>query len=157
MLDLRTEKAKKESKVSYDKWSKELRESEKRRINLAKKIWGKLPWQPITNCPFEDYKYKKIFVTDGKTVSLGKVNQRFGTPIRCIKEPVMAMTDNGMQLVGGKYAKIKAPEWWFKWEIENVEGMETYAGGHETGKEEVAFIATHWLPLPPQGEIPKEQ
>ena len=149
VVDMRTPKAKAKSKADYEKWSKELHLGEKRRTTLAKKIWGRLPWQPIVKCPFEDYEHKRIFVTDGKIRCLAIVKKRFGTPMRCIKEPVMAFTDDGPRFVGGKYAKIKAPAWWFKWEFEDEDGLMNYAGGHEVGKEEVGFIATHWLPMLP--------
>jgi hypothetical protein len=149
MEDLRSPKVKARAERDYRRWSVGLRTAEKRRKALAAKVWAKgAPWQPIESCPFKDFEYKPILVTDGKSVALAKPHKRFGTPMRWEKPPTLAMTDHGMSYVGGKLAKIKAPKWWFQWELTDEFGTMNYAGGEETGKNEVGFIATHWMPFP---------
>jgi hypothetical protein len=61
----------------------------------------------------------------------------------------MAMTDHGIQWVGGEIAEIEAPDWWFAWELTDHLGSENYAGGEPIGKDEVRFVATHWRAAKP--------
>lgn len=150
--DLRSPSVKAASLARLEQMGKELRTKKKERIALAQQTWGKLPWKRITECPFENYEHENIFVTDGKTVCLASPKKRFGTPMRVIEEPTMTMTDSGFGWTGGKYAKIKAPKWWFKWELTNELEDEEYAGGDPIGKPEIPFIATHWLPMLPNFE-----
>ena len=149
MKDIRSPAAIRRAEQKMVKEAKGRTLLEQRRMDRAHTFWGKLRWQKIASCPFKEYEYEQIFVTDGKRVCIAKVSKRFGTPMRVVEEPEMVLTDKGMAWQGGKYEEIKAPKWWFQWELEDVNGSMTYAGGHETGREEVPFIATHWMPMPP--------
>ena len=149
MEDLRSPKEKARAAREYKAWGASLSHNKKRRSALRNRIWaGGAPWQPIEACPFTEWEYEQIFVTDGKVVALANVTRRFGRPMRCVKKPTMAMTDAGMAWIGGKWEEYDAPDWWFEWELEDVNGHENYAGGEPTGRDEVPFIATHWMPWP---------
>jgi hypothetical protein len=88
-----------------------------------------------------------IWVTDGKEIALATVMWRFGRPVRVVKRPEMAMTDHGIAYVGGEYAEIEAPEWWFKWELKDQ--FETTMRYGDTVHCEVEFIPTHCMPAKP--------
>ena len=115
----------------------------------------KIPWQPISKCPFDalDHEYGfdgSILVTDSDQIALATVKRRFGKPMYWTgdKPPEMVYRDGGMAYEGeGTWKKPDNPKWWFKWELTDVYGIMTYASGHETGKEEIPFVATHWFPL----------
>jgi hypothetical protein len=54
-----------------------------------------------------------------------------------------------MHLVGGEEdPREDLPKWWWKWELTDEFGYMTYAGGEETGKEEIGFVPTLWTFLP---------
>lgn len=154
-LDLRSPAAK-------AKWEREQKARRAKEEKLSKQLSAQLAestdWTPIEGCPFKALNSEYgidgiIWVSNGKDVALATVRKRFGRPMRVVKQPEMAITDNGMGWVGGEYAEIEAPGWWFEWELTDQFGNETYAGGEPTGKKEVGFVATHWMaakPLPPK-------
>jgi len=153
--DLRSPAAKAKQAKRYAEFQKEMAASKKTRQDAIAQFYSAgFAWADIESCPFMAYEnagYQLsgcIFVTDMKSIALATVHKRFGTPIRMTKEPVMAMTDQGVQWIGGEYEAVDAPKWWFEWELTDVFGCMNYAGGEETGKDEVGFIATHWAPMP---------
>ena len=76
------------------------------------------------------------------------MHERFGRPVRMVKEPEYVWTDDGFGLAGGEFEEIDAPDWWFKWELTDEDSAMNYMSGDEVGKDEVGFIATQWLLLP---------
>lgn len=148
-----------EMEQTRKKW---VRDASRAKANYAaaKKGWeqaGKT-WMKIDTCPFAalDQHYGlegTILVSDGKGIALVTVKRRFGTPVFYKKQPEMIYRDGCPCLVGGEEdPRDDLPKWWWKWELTDVFGNMTYASGHETGKEEVGFVATHWtfLPDPPR-------
>jgi hypothetical protein len=155
-----------ENSPAYEARMKKLQKDEEakswrhaRAVSIAwRKCWGKqcIPWQPIETCPFEAYDEMYglegcILVKAGKKCARVSVTRRFGTPLVWTGKtpPETVMRDGRMVIEGdGKYVKPKRPAWWFQWELTDEDGIMTYAGGAETGKEEIDFLPTHWLPLP---------
>lgn len=116
-------------------------------------------WMPMGQCPFAalDNRYGfdgAVLVTDGKDTALATVKKRFGRPIFYKVQPEMVWRDGTPTLVGGEEdPRTDLPKWWWQWELTDEFGSMNYAGGEETGKDEVAFVPTHWtfLPEPPKG------
>ena len=112
-------------------------------------------WSPIEGCPFDALAQTyggyggRIIVTDGTNTAIATVSKRFGRPLCVINQPQMAITDDGVAYVGGEYAEIEAPKWWFKWQLTDDDGGENYAGGEPIGRDDVDFIPTHFMLLPP--------
>ena len=148
-----------EYKAEMEKRHKEYEREERRlKCQLAKAlalISGDIPWQPIEKCPFaalaEEYGFDgTILVTDGKGIALATIQGRFGRPQYWTGDepPEQVWRDGYMSFEGnGEWKEPDNPEWWFKWEFTDKDGDMTYAGGEETGKEEIPFVATHWFPL----------
>lgn len=117
---------------------------------------GGVPWQPIESCPFaalaDTYGYEGVVLfTDGENIARASVRERFGRPLIWSGEghPEYVMRDGMMVLDGdGEFVEPDRPEWWFEWELTDEDGFMTYAGGEETGKEEIDFVPTRWLLLP---------
>lgn len=130
------------------------REAKKRKatIEKARADWrssgGK--WLPMDDCPFaaleEEYGLDgTILVANGKERALATVGKRFGRPIFWITPPEYVIRDGMPCLVGGEEdPRPDLPKWYWEWELTDINGMMTYAGGEETGREEVGFLPTHW-------------
>lgn len=117
--------------------------------------WGTLdvPWLSIETCPFAAYEDLyglggTIFVKAGDEVAMVTIHRRYGRPLKVISPGEIVLTDHGVSIEGAEYAEFDHPDWWFAWEMTDVHGGMTYAGGEETGREEVRFVPTHWLPFP---------
>ncbi len=134
------------------------RETQRHERQLKKafaRCQAEIPWQPIEECPFAalDHEYGfdgSILVTDGNEIALATVRSRFGEPMYWTgeKPPEAVWRDGQLVYEGeGSWEKPDRPKWWFKWEFTDENGSMTYASGHETGKEEVPFVTTHWFPL----------
>lgn len=142
-----------EGKARMEREARE-REAERSRRgevrDAARKCWTEAaPWQPIESCPFEAYDCASgadatFYVTDGKSLALVSVKRRFGRPVRCIREPGMILTDDGVRWEGGEYVEYDRPAWWFRWELEDVLSPED----ERFGKDEIDFVPTLWLPPP---------
>ena len=151
--DLRSPEAKRQAEIEWEERRRENDRLEQELADLIKSIWPDAPWQPIDTCPFEmlskTYGMEgTIFLSDGQEIAMATVSRRFGRPLRVVKPPEYVMTDDGPAWIGGEYEEIDAPDWWFEWELTDVNGNMNYAGGEEIGKDEVEFIPTMWLPLP---------
>lgn len=112
---------------------------------LRREITG---WQPIETCPFAAYDSyygddRAVLFTDGESVAVSFIHKRFGRPIKCVKEPTMAMTDHGMMYVGGEYEEYDRPKWWFDYELDDA-----LENDSDFGRPEIGFLPTHWLPMP---------
>lgn len=125
----------------------------------ARKEWLEAgsTWMPMECCPFsalsEQYGVDgTILVSDGLARALVTVSKRFGRPMFFKTQPEQIFRDGMMHLVGGEVdPREDLPSWWWEWELTDEHGLMTYAGGEETGKEEVDFVPTAWtfLPDPP--------
>lgn len=152
MKDLRTADGIPAAKRRNDEWTKE-RNAHKRVIRGAFERAGEA-WQPIETCPFQALAIVGhgldcyVWVSDGKDVALASVKKRFGRPVRVVTPPRLSLTDNGLAWVGGEYAEIPAPDWWFQWELQNR--LERYTERGEEFQSDVDFIATHWKPAMPK-------
>lgn len=154
MLDERSEecKAADERRRREDEERCDRAENHVRRIR--RQLWSAgIPWQPMSSCPFRELEDAwgeptTLLVTDGESIAIAKVSRRCGRPVRCVEEPRMVLTDEGLSYRGGRYEEIDAPEWWFEWELEDLLERDVYLCGEPSGKPEVDFIATHWLLLP---------
>ena len=143
-----------------DKRAKERAKLEATAKAARDKCWaGGVPWQPIEGCPFEAYRNEfgvegRILVTDGESVSCASIRKRFGRPRfwEGKGEPEEVWRDGNLYIEGdGEFKEPDWPEWMFEWEFTDDDGLMNYAGGHETGKDEVGFVPTHWLPMPTTG------
>lgn len=111
-------------------------------------------WMLMSECPFfalnDRYGIEgAILVSDETKIALASVRKRFGRPVFYKKHPEQILRDGVLCLIGGEEdPRHDLPEWWWKWELIDEFGDMTYAGGEETGKEEVGFIATIWTFLP---------
>lgn len=149
--------------MAEDRAEREREEAERGRVlREVKDQWrarGR-PWLPMRKCPFAalDDEYGldgTILVSDGKSRAIVTVSERFGTPIFWKEPPQQVIRDGIFYLIGGeKDPRPDLPEWWWEWELTDEHGTMTYAGGEETGKEEVDFVPTIWtfLPEPPEPE-----
>ena len=72
--------------------------------------------------------------------------------MRVVEKGEMVRVDHGFVIEGAEYAEFDHPDWWFEWELTDEFGIMTYAGGEETGKEEIDFVPTHWMPMPVEVE-----
>ncbi len=156
--------------AQIEQWRKDgaqKRKQNDRLLKNAKKLWGesKTGWLPMDSCPFgaldDEYGFAgAILVTDGAKRALATVNKRFGTPVFYKTEPEYVMRDGMMCGIGGEEdPRDDLPKWWWTWEIVDEFGSMTYAGGEETGKDEVDFVPTLWsflqappAPAQPEGE-----
>jgi hypothetical protein len=100
-------------------------------------------WRLIETCPFESLKDREIFVKNDKYEALVTFKVRVGRPVRMIEPAGMVETERGREWREAQIEEIEAPDWWFKWELEDVNGAPTYAYAGAQ-REEVCFIATHW-------------
>lgn len=156
-----------ENSPKYEAEMKAYSDKRDRETRAAEKVWQKVradwalagcTWMPMENCPFGalDNRYGfagAILVTDGTARALVTVKRRFGTPMFWKKQPEMIYRDGMMCLEGGEVdPRDDLPKWWWKWNLTDEFGSMTYAGGEETGKEEVDFVPTIWtfLPDPPK-------
>lgn len=158
MWDIRYEEPTAEERAEMDarraERERESKAATRARAAAVKRSWPGGLWQEMAACPFKafDDAYDvsgALWVTDGKSRALVTVKRRFGTPIRWKVPPTMVYSSKGLRLEGGVEEKIDAPDWWFEWELTDEFGHMTYAGGEETGKEEIDFLPTHFLPPPP--------
>lgn len=150
MKDLRTPAAIK--KADRERQAREREGKKLERILAAAMKAASGSWQPIETCPFKALDSAwgvdgLIWISDGKEIALADVRARFGRPMHVVKEPQYAMTDHGIAMVGGEYAEIDAPEWWFEWEFRDQ--LRTTIRYGDTVQCEVEFLATHWMPAKP--------
>lgn len=146
--DRRTPEERAKQEKQFAQWRADRERCEAQLAEARANTWTDPPWRPIEDCPFEllrdSYGLQgSIFVTDGQSVALATVTERFGTPVHVTTQRFV-LTDRGYELEC-ETEEIDAPDWWFKWELTDEFGDMTYAGGEETGKEEVGFIPTHWF------------
>lgn len=163
MKDLRSAETKAKTEWELAQRAADLRRKAAALSALRARVWRDgAPWQDIADCPFEalaaQHGYAScVLVTDGDAVAIASVRGRFGRPVRVIQDAEMAITDHGVRWVGGQFEEIDAPDWWFRWELVDVNGDMGYAGGEPAGRDEVEFLPTKWLPPPPPGPVAVER
>lgn len=118
----------------------------KRALARFKKAQEKfnLVWSSMEKLPFAAFEYKTLLVTDGESVAVVTIHKRFGRPIKVTKPAELAITDSGLAWVGGEYEEYDHPDWWFEWEFKDQLSYES----EMYGKDQIAFVPTHWMPLP---------
>jgi len=131
----------------------------KRQYDKARKAWEAAGrgWLPMKSMPFKAFDDMcgfdgAVLVSDGTARALATVKARFGRPMFWKTQPEMVYRDGMMHWVGGvEDPRDDLPAWWWEWELTDQFGSMTYAGGEETGKEEIDFVPTIWtfLPDPP--------
>lgn len=110
-------------------------------------------WTPMDKCPFAGLELWEgsqdpILVTDGKSVTVVTVSDRFGTPVFYKKQPEMVYRDGMMHMEGGEIdPRDDLPKWWWEWELKDeLEDEVTYYDS--SSKPEVAWVPTHWMWMP---------
>lgn len=112
-----------------------------------------LSWTPMDKCPFEALdlwsgSHDYILITDGKSVTVTRITERFGTPVFYKKEPERVFRDGMLWMEGGEVdPRPDLPKWWWKWELKDeLESEVTYY--ESSSKPEVDWTPTHWMWMP---------
>lgn len=118
-------------------------------------------WLSMDICPLEALNGQHgingvIYVSDGTSTALVKVNQRFGRPLFWKTPPEQVYRDGILCLVGGEEdPREDLPKWWWDWEL--LDQLETrYEYGESYHGDYLDFVPTLWTFLPDVPENSEE-